>query len=588
MTQYNPQIDDIRFCLKYLAGMDDILQLPAFDEIDDDMVDQILEEAARFARDVIAPTNSTGDAEGCEVVDKTVRAPESFADAYRQFVDNGWQAVDGTTEYGGMGMPSVAGFAVAELWQTANLALSLASTLTSDGIAAIQAHASDELKRLFLPKLISGEWSATMNLTEPQSGSDLSTIKTRAERRAGRYHLRGTKIFVTWGDHEFASNIIHLVLARLNDAPDGVNGISLFLVPKYLLDKNGEPGERNDVTPQSVEHKLGIHGSPTCVLSFGDTDGAIGYLLGEENRGLAAMFTMMNHARISVGMQGLAVSERAYQLARDYANERIQGQRPDGCSGVPIIEHPDVRRMLMTMKTMIEAMRATTYATAVCVDNGRHGEDADKRSAAQRHLSLMTPIIKGWLTELAQEVTSLGVQVHGGMGYVEETGAAQFMRDARILPIYEGTNGIQAADFTGRKVRADSGREIRKFIAEIRELENTVKRSKGFEEFGDTIFASIDLLSDAVDWLVEHDDDDAIAAASFDLLMLAGTVLGGWYLTKSAWLASRSNEMSAKMAQKKIVSAHFYCSNILPRAKWYFEAATRGSKTTMLLQADAF
>ena len=465
MSEYNAPLKDMQFVLRDLAGLDRILQMPGFADISDDVVDQVLEEAARFSREVLGPLNMPGDQEGCRVENKTVIVPDSFADAYGQFVAGGWQSLPSSPEFGGMGLPETVAAATMEMWQSSNLAFSLCPLLTSGAIAAIDAYASDELKRTYLPGMVRGAWTGTMDLSEPQAGSDLAAVKVKAVPDGNHYRISGTKIFITWGDQEFSENVIHLVLARLADAPDGVRGLSLFLVPKYLVNDDGSIGDRNDAYCTSVEHKLGIHASPTCVITYGDGDGAIGYLVGEENRGLAGMFTMMNHARLNVGIQGLAICERAYQLAKTYARERIQGEAPGEKGRVTIIHHPDVRRMLLVMKSLIEAMRATAYTTAAMVDTVHHGADEKDRAVASARAALITPVVKGWMSEVAQELTSLGVQVHGGMGFVEETGAAQHMRDARILPIYAGTTGIQANALVGRKILFDDGKAMQELLA---------------------------------------------------------------------------------------------------------------------------
>ena len=427
-----------------------------------------------------------------------------------------------------------------------------------------------------------------MNLTEPQAGSDLAAITCKAVPDGDAYRLFGTKIFISWGDNQFSENIIHMVLARIEGAPEGVRGISLFLVPKFVPDANNEPGERNDLRPVSLEHKLGIHSSPTCVMSFGDNEGAVGYLVGEEDKGLAAMFTMMNQARLEVGLQGVAISERAYQLACAWARDRVQGRVPGMEGRAPIVHHADVRRMLMLMRSQVEAMRALSFATAAFVDIAHHG-DGDEKLAAEARLALLTPVVKGWCTEVAQETTSLGIQVHGGMGFVEETGAAQHYRDARVLPIYEGTNGIQAGDFVGRKILANEGRTIGDLVAELREACDALANDDALQDMAEPIRKALDELEQGVAWLIENatQEPTAAATASFNLLMLAGTVLGGAFLARAAHAARSAGDFDEAFVNAKIATTRFYCAHMLPRASGFLAAATADPATTMAVSADA-
>lgn len=591
MTEYNAPLKDMSFALNELSGLNEILDLPAFADVDAETVDQVLEEAGRFARDVLAPLNVPGDLAGCRVENQAVVVADGFETAYRQFVENGWQSLPATAEFGGMGLPEVVGTAAIEMWQSANMAFSLCPLLTAGAIVALEAHGSDELKIRFLPQLISGETSGTMNLTEPQAGSDLAAVTTSAVPAGDHFLISGTKIFITWGDHPMSENIVHLVLARLPDAPEGIRGISMFAVPKYLINEDGSRGERNDVYPASVEHKLGIHASPTCVMTFGDNEGAVGYLVGEPNRGMSCMFTMMNHARLNVGIQGISMCERAYQLARSFALERVQGGAPGKQGRVTIINHADVRRMLLIMKSQTEAMRAAAYATAAQLDLGHHGTDASQREAGNSRMALLTPIVKGWLTEVAQEVTSLGVQIHGGMGFVEETGAAQYMRDARILPIYEGTTGIQANDLVGRKVLGDEGREMKVLIADMRATANSLGQADDLEDMQPALVAAIDDLETAVGWLIDNApaDPHVAGAAGVNLLMLAGTVLGGWQMARSALAVTQaSSAADANFRDAKLHTARFYIRNILPRSAAYGRAATTGSDSVMALAEELF
>jgi acyl-CoA dehydrogenase len=591
MPAYSAPLDDMTFVLRHLAGLARIQQLDAFSMASDDVVEQVLEEASKFARDIWAPLNESGDTTGCRVENNAVIVPDGFAEAYRQFVENGWQSIEYSPDYGGMGLPGLIASAAAEMFQSANLAFSLCPMLTGSAIYAVESHASEELKKTFLPKLVSGEWTGTMNLTEPQAGSDLAAIKTRAVPENGHYRLYGTKIFITWGDQPFSENILHMVLARLPDAPPGVRGISMFLVPKFLVNDDGSIGERNDVFATSVEHKMGIHASPTCVLNFGDKDGAIAYLVGEENKGLACMFTMMNHARIGVGIQGLAISDRAYQLAREFARQRIQGVAPGEKNRSAIVQHPDVRRMLMVMKSQIEAMRAVAYVTAGTMDIAHHETDVKLRNDANERVALLTPIVKGWMTEVAQELTSIGVQVHGGMGYVEETGAAQHMRDARILTIYEGTTGIQANDLIGRKILGDEGRAVASLVREIRELDSQLATANGsLDDVRVALANAATTMEETVSWLVRNAPSDPLlpGAAAFNTLMLMGTVVGGWQMARAAAVCQgqSGNGVDENFCRAKLATADFYFEHIMPRANAYARAASAGSHSTMGLPAD--
>ncbi len=591
MTDFNPPSKDALFVIHNLSGLDRVLEIERFAEFDIDTIDLVVAEAGKFAADVLSPINISGDQAGCEVVDKGVIAAPGFAAAYSQFMENGWQSLDVSPDYGGMGMPGIVAAAAMESWQAACLSFSLAPMLTGGAISAIDAHGSEAIRNRLLPNMTSGAWTGTMNLTEPQAGSDLSVVVTKAVPDGKHYRITGSKIFITWGDQEFTENVIHLVLARLPDAPDGVRGLSLFAVPKFLINDDGGIGDRNDVFVASIEHKLGIHASPTCVMNFGETDGAIGYLIGAENKGLACMFTMMNHARISVGVQGLGISERAYQLARAFALDRKQGRAPGINGSVTIIHHPDVRRMLLLMKSQVEAMRAVAYYTAGVVDVAHFSADDGERELAGRRSALLTPVLKAWATETAQEVTSLGVQVHGGMGFVEETGAAQHMRDARILTIYEGTTGIQAIDFAGRKVLADEGRAMNELLDEIQDFEAELAGDERLAEIRAAVNDGVGELRSATSWLIEQDalDPNAAGAASVNLLMLAGVVVGGWQMARAS-LAVVNGAVAddQAFAAAKLLTADFYAQHLMPRATAYHAAATAGSNSVMTLSEDSF
>src|ERR1700761_3083326 len=487
MSIYLAPLRDMRFVMTELAGLGELSSLPGFEDVSPELAEAVLDEAAKLATEVLAPLNRSGDEQGAQLSKEGVVAADGFAKAYRQFAEGGWSGLSGDPEFGGQGLPELLHAATVEMWNSSNMAFALCPLLTAGATEALRQHGSEELKGHYLPKLISGEWTGTMNLTEPQAGSDLAAVRTKAVPEGDHYRLHGQKIFITWGDHDMTDNVIHLVLARTPDAPEGVRGISLFLVPKFLPNADGSPGQRNDVHCVSLEHKLGIHASPTCVMSFGDKDGAIGYLIGHENKGLAHMFTMMNEARQKVGIQGLAIAERAYQQAREYAKERVQGRPASSKSGgaVAIVHHPDVQRMLLTMKSQIEAMRAFAYVMAADMDRAHRDPDAGERAGRQARVDLLIPVLKAWCTELGVEIASMGVEVHGGRGYVEETGACQFLRDARIAPIYEGTTGIQAADLAGRKLASDGGAAMAALIAEMRQAAAELAHSK------DTQVASI-------------------------------------------------------------------------------------------------
>src|SRR6202453_1920251 len=471
MTYQSP-VPDILFSLEHVAGLDAEIGAGLFGDLDWETVASVLGEAGRFATEAIAPLNRVGDLEGARYENGRVTSPPGFREVYRRWAEAGWAGVTPSPEYGGMGLPHAVNFACTEIWNGASMGFALCPLLSEGALGALNAHGSPALREIYMRKMISGEWTGTMNLTEPQAGSDLNAVKARAERAGdGTYRVFGQKIFITYGEHDLADNIIHFVLARLPDAPPGTRGLSLFLVPKFLANPDGSLGERNDVRCASIEHKLGIHASPTCVMIYGDGGGATGWLVGEENRGLAAMFVVMSSARLAIGVEGVAIGERAYQHALTYARERRQGRSGSGAAMSPILEHPDVQRMLMTMKSLVQAARGICHLTGLAIDRSLHAPTAEERATASERAALLTPIAKAFSTDIGDEVASIGVQVHGGMGYIEETGAAQFMRDARIAEIYEGTNGIQANDLIGRKLTRDGGATAKAFIAEMRALD---------------------------------------------------------------------------------------------------------------------
>ena len=569
---YAAPVADMRFVLNQLGLLQALRPLPGSDEWTPDLVDAILEEAAKLAGEVLAPLNREGDMVGARLENGVVRTAPGFADAYRAYVEGGWNAVPFDPAHGGQGLPWSVAVAVQEMWQSANLSWGLCPLLNLGAVEAIHAHGSAEQQALYLPKLVSGEWTGTMNLTEPQAGSDLSQIRTRAERDGAAYRITGQKIYITYGEHDMTDNIVHLVLARLPDAPSGTKGISLFIVPKFLVNADGSPGARNDVRVVSLEHKLGINASPTCVMAYGDDGGAIGYLVGEENRGLEYMFTMMNSARLHVGLQGLAIAERAYQQARAYARERQQGRGPAGQSG-PILHHPDVRRMLLTMRATAEAMRGLIYDTMAALDLSKGHPDAEARAWAQARVDLLTPVVKGWCTDMGVEMASIGVQIHGGMGFIEETGAAQHYRDARILPIYEGTNGIQAIDLMGRKLLRDEGAAFNQYLEEAWSLINRMNEMGGADiaRIRARYAAAVDALDQAGDWLIAEgarDRSRALAGAT-PFLRLFGLVAGGTVMVRSALAAHdamESDGVDTAALSTKLKTALFYCETILPQA----------------------
>jgi alkylation response protein AidB-like acyl-CoA dehydrogenase len=592
MSDYNFPYKDAEFLINDVIGFDAICRSAGLDEVNGELVSAIFEEASRFGTEAIAPLNVIGDQTGATLGEKGVQETPGFAEAYRQYVDNGWGALTFPERFGGQGMPRLIGTAVDEIWQSSSLAFSLCSLLTHGAIETLIQHGSEELQEAYLPNMVSGEWTGTMNLTEPAAGSDLAAVATRAVPKDDHYLIFGQKIFITWGDHQMTENIIHLVLARLPDAPAGSRGISLFLVPKFLLDDQGKPGKQNDVHCVSLEHKMGIHASPTCVLAFGDNEGAVGYLVGEPNRGLMAMFTMMNDARQSVGLQGLSVSTCSYQQALAHAKERLQGTRSDG-TRFPIIEYPDVRRMLMLMKAETEAMRALAYLAAKEIDLARFAKDPETAARHNARVDLYTPIVKGWITELAQETTSLGIQIHGGMGYVEETGSAQYYRDARITTIYEGTTGIQALDLVGRKTLANKGELLGDLLNEIQSTADELSASELLVDLGEALQNAVNLGRTARQWLLDNagKDRNIAGGASVNFLMMLGFICGGWAMGLSALKAQQllaAGEGDEAFLQAKLVTARFYSEHLLPRVDSCLTTIQAGSESMMALDEEQF
>ncbi|MBI1213056.1 MAG: acyl-CoA dehydrogenase [Alphaproteobacteria bacterium] len=595
---YAAPVAQLRFALAAIADLPSLYGKSAFADFTPDLTDAILEEGGKFAAEVLAPLNRSGDVEGAHLENGVVRLPKGFDDAYRKFVEAGWNGVTGSTEFGGQGLPHTIGVALQELWQSANMAFGLCPILSQGAIEALSAHGTPEQKKTYLPKLISGVWTGTMNLTEPQAGSDVGALKTKAlKQQDGTYKIAGTKIFITWGEHEAAENIIHLVLARLPTAPPGTRGISLFLVPKVLVKPDGTLGARNDLRCVGLEHKLGIHASPTAVMSYGDNGGATGYLIGAENKGMAAMFTMMNAARLNVGVQGVAIAERAFQQACAFAHERRQGKpyglQHESTEMMPIIFHPDVRRMLWTMKALTEAGRAICLATAMAIDRARHGETPAERAAAKAREELFTPLAKAWSTDAGVEAASIGVQVHGGMGFIEETGAAQHYRDARILPIYEGTNGIQAIDLVGRKLALENGDAVRRHLNDVRETAAACERDPALASIGKELARAASAADSATTWLQEHmranRPNDGLAGATPYLKMM-GLLTGAHLLARGALVARlRLAKGAADKAflDTRVAVAQFFAEQLLPQGEALLGPITRGAAGPFALEGDA-
>lgn len=565
----------MNFTLNHVADLESVSKINGYQHADPATVTAVLDEAARFMAEVMAPLNTVGDQQGSVLdEDGNVVTPQGFKEAYAKYVEAGWAAAHMPAEWGGGGLPYLVGVAIDEMHKSANLAFSLCPMLTHGAVEALVAHGSDELNGIYLEKLVSGRWTGTMNLTEPHAGSDVGALSSKAiPRDDGSYRIFGTKIFITWGDQDLTENVIHLVLARTPDAPPGTRGISMFLVPKFIPDAEGNPDEPNDIKIVSLEHKLGIHASPTCVVSFGDAgEGAVGWLIGDEMKGMRNMFTMMNAARIGVGMEGVSIAERAYQAAAAHAAERVQG-RPLGAEAkesVPIAEHPDVRRMLLTMKAYTEAMRCLLYIAAQEGDFAAHAEVEERKKLARDRLALLTPVVKAWCTDTGVQMASIGIQVHGGMGYVEETGAAQYLRDARIAPIYEGTNGIQAIDLVLRKLPMENGDVVRGFITEMTDV---LKEMNDYDELGgfrDELTTAIQGLADTTGFLGERlvaGDIDAALAGASPFVEQFGTVIGGWLMAKSAVAALKAPpEFDQEFLASKVVTARFYGEHLLPKA----------------------
>ncbi len=597
MAEYRAPVRDMRFVLNHVVDLPAIAGLDGYEHADGELVDQVLEEAGRLAGEVLSPLNQAGDQQGAMLENGVVRTAPGFRDAYRRFVEGGWNGVPFDPEFGGGGLPWAVTVALSEMWNAANMSFALCPLLNQGAADLVAAHGSDRQKAIYLEKMISGEWTGTMNLTEPAAGSDVGALRAKAEPQAdGSYRISGQKIFITYGEHDYTDNIIHLVLARTPGAPPGTKGISCFIVPKFLVEADGSLGRRNDLRCVSLEHKLGIHASPTCVMSYGDDGDCVGYLIGEENRGMRYMFTMMNNARLSVGTQGLAIAERAYQQAAAFALERRQGRGPGAPAGEssPIVAHADVRRMLMTMRAYVEAMRALIYSNAEAIDLARRHPDEAARAANQALVEILTPVSKAWCTDLGCELTSIGVQVHGGMGFIEETGAAQHMRDARIAPIYEGTNGIQAMDLVFRKLPLQGGEAVAGVIAGMRALDGALadREEPVFGALRTGLAEAIEALSGATDWMLERcraDPDDAAAGAQ-PYLKMFGITAAGWLLARGALAAAaqlaNGDGVDRPFLEAKLATAQFYAEQILPQAAALAGPATSGKETLYAIEAE--
>ena len=589
MSVYKAPQKEFSFLFQELVNYEEHSQMPGYEEVGSDMVEAIIPEAAKFFEQEVAPNNWDADTQPAHLKDGQVITAPMLAGAYQQMVEAGWCGISGNPKYDGAGFPGVVDVAVQEMLQSANMGFSLLPMLTRGVIHALNLYGTDEQKDAYLANLISGVWSGTMNLTEPQAGTDLSAVKTKAVPQGDHFLISGQKIYITWGDHELADNIIHLVLARTPEAPAGNQGISLFLVPKYLINADGSLGERNDVKPVGVEHKLGIHSSPTCTLQFGDQGGAVGYLVGPENQGLMCMFSMMNNARLSVGHQGVGIGERAYQQAVAYASERVQGKVAGVEGKAPIIHHPDVKRMLMQMRALTEAGRALSFYAIAQEDRSHHHSDEQVRAKSARAVEVLTPLVKGWCTESSMESTSLGVQVHGGMGFIEETGAAQHMRDARILPIYEGTNGIQALDFIGRKCLRDGGEGVNELLAEMAATVSASKTdSLQVAELIKSLEIALEQCRQALAYVLGHAEQSP--AVAYNYMMLFGNSVSFWLLTKLAVAAQAELDAGAedRYYNQKLATARFFASQILTRNNAYLASLQQGAETIVELGAEDF
>ena len=594
---YKAPLKDMLFDIRHIANIDAVAQMPGFEEAGFETAQAVLEECAKFNEGVLSPLNWEGDKNPSSLKDGAVTTTPGFKEAYKQYAEGGWQGLQHPLDFGGQGLPKTIGAACGEMLNSANMSFALCPLLSDGAIEALLTAGSDELKATYLEKLVSGQWTGTMNLTEPQAGSDLAMVRSRAEPQPdGSYKVFGTKIYITYGEHDMAENIVHLVLARVTGAPEGVKGISLFVCPKFLVGKDGALGARNDVHCVSIEHKLGIKASPTAVLQYGDHGGAVGYLVGQENRGLEYMFIMMNSARYAVGMQGIAIAERAYQKAVTFAKDRVQSRPVDGSinASAPIIHHPDVKRMLMTMRAYTEGCRAMASVAAAANDASHHHPDADVRKQNQAFYEYMVPLVKGYSTEMSLEVTSLGVQVHGGMGFIEETGAAQYYRDAKILTIYEGTTAIQANDLVGRKTARDGGQTARGIAAQIEKTEAELAKQGGAaaKSVARRLKAAREAFVDVVNFVASNTKTapNAVYAGSVPYLMLAGNLVAGWQLARSLLVAEEELRKGndAAFMQAKIITAVFYADHLLSKAPGIRDSIVEGADSVTALALEAF
>ena len=594
---YKAPLKDMLFNIQHIANIEEVAKIPGFEDAGFETAQAVLEECAKFNEGVLSPLNWAGDQNPSSFNAGVVTTTPGFKDAFKQYVEGGWQGLQHPADYGGQGLPKTIGAACGEMLNSANMSFALCPLLSDGAIEALLTAGSDELKAVYLEKLVSGQWTGTMNLTEPQAGSDLAMVRSRAEPQAdGSYKVFGTKIYITYGEHDMAENIVHLVLARVSGAPEGVKGISLFVVPKFMVKPDGSLGERNDVHCVSIEHKLGIKASPTAVLQYGDKGGAVGYVVGEENRGLEYMFIMMNSARYAVGMQGIAIAEMAYQKAVAFAKDRVQSRPVDGSikASAPIIHHPDVKRMLMTMRAYVEGCRAMASGAAAAYDATHHHPDADVRKQNQAFYEFMVPLVKGYSTEMSLDVTSMGVQVHGGMGFIEETGAAQYLRDAKILTIYEGTTAIQANDLIGRKTARDGGQTAKAIAAQIEatEAELMAQGSVDAVAVSKRLTAARRALLDVVDFVVSHTKakPNAAFAGSVPYLMLAGNVVAGWQLARSLLAAQQQLDkgVDADFMRAKITTARFYADHLLTKAPGMRDSIVEGADSVTALALEAF